>query len=302
MDVNSLVDAYVEDVAQLLPRRQRSDVSLELRGLVHEELQSRAASAGRALDADIALEGLRAFGKPPEVAARYCEPWTIIPPTETRRFVFAAIIGAAVLVALSPLGNAPPQAGQLAVAMLAWLGLLVAYFGFRSLAHRRSGATKPWVPRAHDRANRMGSLALIALIAVGMLAYGAPGWIYSQLTHGQMLSARLDYEPAFHTTRLPVLFALWGCQAILLGVLAVRGRWTALLRRADAWLEIGVTLVLVWFLVAGKVFKDAALNDAALNLISVFVLLMAIDVSVKIYRGMSPIPPPSGLRSGSLEG
>jgi hypothetical protein len=302
MDVDTLIDAYVQDVAQLLPRKLRSDVALELRGLVREELQSRAASQGRTLDADIALEGLRAFGRPQEVAARYYEPWTIIPPTETRRFVFAAIVGAAVLVALSPLGSTPPQAGPLVSAMVTWLGLLVAYFGIKSLIHRRSAPTKLWVPRAHDSASRAGSVALIALIGVGMLVYGAPGWIYSQFTHGQVLSARLDYEPAFHSVRLPVLFAIWGCQAIVLAVLAVRGRWTPALRRVDAWLEIAVALVLVWFIVAGKVFREAALNHAALNLIAVFVLLLAIDVGVKFYRGMNRTLLPNGLRSGSLEG
>jgi hypothetical protein len=66
-----------------------------LRDLLHEDLQARAAAQGRALDADIALEGLRAFGAPKDVAARHNEPWTIVPPTETRRFLFAAIIGVA---------------------------------------------------------------------------------------------------------------------------------------------------------------------------------------------------------------
>ncbi len=299
MDVDALIDTYVQDVVQLLPRRQRDDVALELRGLVHEELQSRAASRGHALGAEIALDGLRAFGRPQEVAARYYEPWTIIPPTETRRCVFAAVVGAAVLVALSPLGSAPPQPAQLGVAILAWLGLLAAYFGIQSLAQRRSGAAKPWTPRAHDSVSRVGSLALIALIGVGMLAYGAPGWIYSQFTHGQTLSARLDYDPAFHATRLPVLFALWGCQAILLVVLAARARWTPLLRRVDAWLEIGVALVLVWFVVAGRVFRESALNSAALNLISVVILLLAIDVGVKFYRGSRRMPGAAEAHTGT---
>jgi hypothetical protein len=297
MDVDALIDAYVQDVAQLLPRKQRNDVALELRALLREELQSRAASRGCTLDADIALEGLRAFGRPADVAARYFEPWIIVPPTETRRFAFAAILGALVLIALSPLGGAPTGQAQLGLAILSWLGALVTYFGFQSFMHRRRSATNLWVPRDRDGVSRAGSLSLIALICIGMVVYGAPGWLFAQLTHGQILSAWLDYDPAFHSSRLPVLFVLWGCQAVLLAVLAVKGRWNPVLRRVDGGLEIGVALVLIWFLVAGKVFNEVALNRAALSAISVFALLLVIDVCVKFYRGVSRIPPPNELRS-----
>src|SRR5258705_6555641 len=147
MDVDALIDAYVQDVAHLLPRKQRSDVALELRELLREELNSRAASQGRTLDSDIALEGLRAFGRPQDVAARYFEPWIIIPQSETRRFASAAIIGAAVLKALSPLSNSPEPATQLGIAMLAWIGALVTYFRLHSLRHRPRNAATPVGPR-----------------------------------------------------------------------------------------------------------------------------------------------------------
>ncbi|GAA3794693.1 hypothetical protein GCM10022226_12560 [Sphaerisporangium flaviroseum] len=50
MNADDLIDSYVSDVARLLPRTQRKDVALELRTLVKEELEERAASAGRAAD------------------------------------------------------------------------------------------------------------------------------------------------------------------------------------------------------------------------------------------------------------
>jgi hypothetical protein len=297
MDVDALIDAYVQDVARLLPRKHRTDVALELRELVREELQSRAASQGRALDADIALEGLRAFGRPQDVAARYFEPWVVIPPTETRRFVFAAIISTLVLAALSPLNHEPSLARQLGLAILAWLGVLVVYFGIQSFRHRHGNATNSWVPRGSDHVNRAGSIALIALIFVGIVAYGAPGWLFSQLTHGLKLSSWLDYDPAFHSSRLPVLFFLWICQAVLLAALAIRGRWNPVLRRVDIGLETGVVLALVWFLVSGGVFKEAIPNRAAVSLISAFVLILLIDIGVKLYRGR--ILPADEIRSGT---
>jgi hypothetical protein len=296
MNVDALIDAYVQDVARLLPRKQRTDVALELCELLREELQSRAASQGRALDADIALEGLRAFGRPQDVAARYFEPWVVIPQTETRRFVFAAIIGTLVLIALSPLNHEPSLARQVGLAILAWLGVLVVYFGVQSFRHRHGNATSTWLPRDSDHVNRAGSIALIVLIFVGIVAYGAPGWLFSQFTHGLKLSSWLDYDPTFHSSRLPVLFFLWVCQAVLFAALAVRGRWNSVLRRVDIGLETGVVLVLVWFLVAGNVFKEVIPDKAAVSLISAFVLIMLVDLGVKLYRGR--ILPSDGIRAG----
>jgi hypothetical protein len=290
MDVDTLIDAYVQDVAQLLPRKLRSDVALELRELLREDLQARAATQGRPLDADIALEGLRAFGAPKEVAARYFEPWTIIPPTETRRFLFAAIIGTAVLIALSPLSDPPAQAGKMGEAICVWLGVLVTYFGLQGVFQRHGKKAHSWVPRGRDSVNRFVPLSFIVLIFVGIAAYGAPGWIFEQLTRGGKLSASLDYDPTFYSSRLPVLFAVWICQAVLFAVLAVRGRWNTWLRRVDFGLVVGVIAVLIWFLVAGQIFKDPALNKAAPNVISVIVLFLLIDLGVKLYRGLGAIP------------
>jgi hypothetical protein len=300
MDVDTLIDAYVQDVAQLLPRKQRNDVALELRELLREDLQSRAEAQGRALDADIALEGLRAFGAPKEVAARYFEPRTIIPPTETRRFLFAAIIGIAVLIALSPLGNPPPQSGDLGEAIFIWLGVLVTYFGLQGIVQRRKRAPQSWVPRGRDNVNRLVPISFIVLIFVGIVAYGAPGWLFSQITRGGTLSATLDYDPAFYSSRLPVLFALWLCQAVLLAVLAVRGRWNPWLRRVDVGLGVAVIAVLIWFVAAGDMFKSPALNKAAPNLISTIVLFLLIDLGVKLYRGLGNLP--SGGERHSLSG
>jgi hypothetical protein len=297
MDVDKLIDAYVQEVAQLLPGKQRKDVALELYGLVCQELQLRAATQGRPLDPDTALEGLRAFGKPEDVAARYYEPWIIIPPTATRKFTFAALIGALVLIALSPLSNTPARSGQLAVAIFAWLGALLTYFAIQSLQDRRRNASNLWVPRPDGSVSRVGSLAIIVMICIGIVAYGAPNWLFSQFTQGRSLPAWLNYDPSFQSSRLPVLFFLWGCQAFLLSVLAIRGRWNPMLRRVDVCLEIGVALVLIWFLVAGPVFKEVVPNKVAMSAIDVCVLLLFVDVGIKLYREASRVRLPDELRS-----
>lgn len=286
MDVSALIDAYIHDVTQLMPRSRRSDVAMELRGLIREELDALAASRQCPLDTAIALDGLRAFGRPQEVAARYDDPWIIIPPTETRRFVFAAVLGAAVLVALSPLSDASALAEQLGAGMFAWLGILLTYFGVQSFRNRRKHPG-PWVPRDADRASRTGSLLLIAVIGVGILCYASPGAVFAWFTHGQTLSAWLNYDPAFRSFRLPWLFVLWGCQAIVLAVVTVRGRTSPTLRRMQLGFQCGVALALIGFVAAGKVFMETEPNQAALSVMSVIALGLLLDAAVKVYRNVN---------------
>ncbi len=103
MNANDVIESYVTDVAVRLPRKQRNDVAFELRALLNEGLQDKAAAAGRPADADdpaIATEFLRAFGRPEDVAARYRPTLTIIDPADGPKFLRAAVIGLALIWSL----------------------------------------------------------------------------------------------------------------------------------------------------------------------------------------------------------
>jgi hypothetical protein len=65
----------------------------------------------------------------------------------------------------------------------------------------------------------------------------------------------------------------------------------------DFGLGVGVVAVLIWFLIAGDIFKEPALNKAAPNLISAIVLFLLIDLGIKLYRGISGLPPVEQRRS-----
>jgi hypothetical protein len=68
---NDLIARYVHEVGRHLPRRQREDVTAELRGLLEDALEERAAAAGRPAGEEMAADVLRDFGRPGEVAERY---------------------------------------------------------------------------------------------------------------------------------------------------------------------------------------------------------------------------------------
>jgi len=71
---NDLIERYLYKAGEELPAKQRDDVKAELRSLLLDALEDRAAEAGRLVDEELAVEVLRDFGKPEQVAERYRPP------------------------------------------------------------------------------------------------------------------------------------------------------------------------------------------------------------------------------------
>ena len=98
MTANQLIESYVNDVVRRVERKRRNDVGVELRLLLSEELQGLAEGAGRQPDADLAMDLLRRFGRPEDVALRYRKPgFPIIEPADGPAFVRLAAIGMALV-------------------------------------------------------------------------------------------------------------------------------------------------------------------------------------------------------------
>ncbi|HLK26333.1 MAG TPA: hypothetical protein VKT30_16875 [Caulobacteraceae bacterium] len=296
MDAQTVIDSYVRDVTNRLPRRDRADVGAELRALLTEELAGRAEAAGRPADEAMATEMLAGFGAPAETAARYRPSPALIDPTDTRPFLTAAIVGGVAFAAVAPLAqpHAPPK-DAVSVAVLSWLGLLLLVFAARAWARRHWPRLVAWKPRDPDRVSRFGSVALVAVIVLGIVAYGAPAWVWSEFSHGGRLPAWLAYAPDFQALRLPWLLAVWGAQGLLYAWLAVVGRWRPLIRWTDAVLALGVALVLVWFLAAGPMFTSAAVDHtvkAWMAVISLGVLADAVVKASRLTRPSAPKPRP----------
>jgi hypothetical protein len=288
MQPDELIASYVADVAGKLPIRMRGDVALELRSLLQEQLQARSAAAGRAPDAAMTVAMLQAFGHPERVAARYHPQWAIIDPGDTRNFVLAAVVGGALLVAASvPTALLHPERYRGPEAFLVWwLGALVLYFGLKSWALRRYPKQRAWNPHSIEthQPKRLGSVVLALLICAGVVAYGAPQWLYAQLSGGRQLAHWLDYDAAFRLERLPWLLALWTGQGVLFLVAAIRGRWTSRMRWLNRAFSLGAMAVLAWFIHAGRLFVESVPNESALAFARAFLFVMLIDMGVKIYR------------------
>ena len=186
MNTDEIVDSYVADVVKRLPRRQRTDVALELKSLLVEELAE--ARGSEATPERAARLLLRAFGRPADVAARYRPAMATIDPADSRLFWRATGIGVAViwliglLVVAEKAGTVPPEQlvqqwwRDAGVAALWWPGFLVVCFAAAAWARRRWPRLAEWKPRPfdRDRVSRIGSGAAIVGAIVGALILANP--------------------------------------------------------------------------------------------------------------------------------
>jgi hypothetical protein len=100
-----LIDRYVFEVARYLPYRNGRDVATELHSLLNDSLEQRAELAGHPPNEEMAVELLREFGEPEDVAARYDEPRYLIGPRLYPTFIYVALIIVIVPAVVALVGN-----------------------------------------------------------------------------------------------------------------------------------------------------------------------------------------------------
>lgn len=300
MDAQAILDSYVHDVSRELPPRKRDDVAFELRSLLREELQGKADAADRPPDPAMAMDLLRAYGRPADVAARYHAPYTIIEPSDTRGFVLAALAGAAAILvyeALTPVegqrvvGGSPRDE----VAFLAWLGVLVIGFAMKNLVRRRWPEVGAWEPRPFvdpDRAGRIRNV-IVALSAIAAIAfYLAPASVLALLPTGIVDPGAFAYTDDFRSPlRMPWLVAILAAFAVLHVFVASRGRWRRGTRLADIALAFHIALQLGWHISYGNIFMDAEAELRIRPLIWLAATVALLYAGLQIYREWTRVRP-----------
>jgi hypothetical protein len=293
MTADQLIDSYVADVVTLLPRKQRSDVAMELRALLTEDVD--AADGDRE---DAARELLKGFGRPAEVAARYGSPVTLIDPADTRRFLILAIAGAVLI----PFGTALNELIAPAAArrdlqdvvngsiptVFAWIGLLAVGFGLFSW-YRRSRPETGWKPHVlpTGRINRVGRAAAIVFFVAGTLWLMFPQWPIRMLYGDRAAPEAYDaftYDAEFLRLRGPIVLAIivlgLAIQVILLGY----GRWRPWIRQADMIYGVAICAALIWTIAAGPVFVVTGTDRAVKGAAVLIILITLIDLAVRTRR------------------
>lgn len=309
MNANDVIASYVADVAVQLPRRQRNDVAFELRALIDEGLQDKAEASGREVDAAMAIEFLRAFGRPVDVAARYRPGLTIIEPADGRSFLRATVIGLAIiwsvglLVALQPpIGSGGDLLNGLGrwwagtvIPSLWWPGVLVAWFGAAAWAGRRGSRRAEWKPRAGDRTPGGRAAMVLGLVGMvcGVLVLVDPRWVLDFFWGGRAAPAAyeaLTYTESFLHKQAPWLLALLVLHILMFACTIVSDRWSDRVRRFDTGLSLALCAVMAWTALDGPAFKAPG-SDGVFRLSLVLITLITLaGIGIKLYRRVRPAP------------
>lgn len=311
MTANELIEAYVDDVVRQLARKQRNDVGVELRALLGEELQTQVEIAGRPADEAMALDLLRRFGRPADVAARYrTTGFALIDPADARSFVWLTAIGMLLVWAVSLFGLFTEGGGlnhigawwmTYGLGAFWWPGFLVVNMGIATWIRRRFPLPDDWNPRAvdRDRINRVAWLAAIAFFTIGIVVLTSPAQILEQLTGGRLppeVYRHFVYDETFRRARLPLLLPLLVANVLLYTVLVTYGRWRRGIRLADMALSIVDTGVCVWVVLAGPIFQSEGADGVARAVIWFVVVIVIWDLAEKLRRERMRVRMPRSLQ------
>ncbi len=269
METYELIERYVHEVGQHLPRRMRDDIKLELSSLVHDTVEERTAVAEHGATTKIAAEVLREFGKPEEMAASYLSEQYLIGPALFPIYklvvsIALAVIGAPWLLAMGlTLFNqgAAALGDQLwsiisgfGAAALAQLGFVTLVFAVIETVARQkkeapveaAAAQADWDPYTlppvtdPDRIKRGEYLAgVIFTILVIILFNVYPHWIgVITFTSGSSDPVVFPLLAAEFSVHIPWLTMAWTAEVVLKLIVLGQGRW----QRPTRWMELGLGL------------------------------------------------------------
>lgn len=309
MTTNELIESYVNDVALQLPRNQRDDVAFELRALLQEELQARADAAGRAADPALAIELLRAFGRPGDVAARYRPGLTIIDPADGRGFMRATLIGLAIIwlaglvaVLQQPIESSTALFGLLGrwwtgtvIPSLAWPGFLVLCFGLSSWARHRWPQDTTWTPHASDRiqGGRIGLVLGMAGVLAGAYLLVNPHWVLDFFWNGRAAPAAyeaLTYTETFLGRQAPCLLLLILLNIPLMLIALLKGRRPPALQDLETGLALLNCVVMVWTILDGPALATPFGDQVFKGALTLIATLTLIHLGIERFQRIRPRP------------
>ena len=318
MNAQSVIDSYINNIAARLPQRVRNDVGLELRTLLIEELKATAAAEARAPDDALALQVVRRFGRPEDVAARYYQHgFQIIEPEHAPVFLMLSICSVAIQWALTLPGvfMARTAVGEWwwrwGFTALAWVGALVVWFGLATWVRRRwpvdsESLSRPWMhflfwlPVRSDwrpdreTFERRAEKHAFPLGIVVTLFFIAPSWFVGLFTSDANASWAA-YDADFRRWLLPPLIALMVVRLGAFAATMMSEGWRARLETFRHALWIGFIALLYWTLFRWDIFANPITDALFKTWLVFYVLVNTIQIVVWIRRTVTRVRVPKSL-------
>ena len=307
MNVNEMIDRYVNEVGQHLPRKSRVDIEMELRSLLHDALEEQSNGDPTP---KIAAAMLRDFGHPKTVAAKYRPDEVLIGSQlfPTYRMVISIVLSVigglhllGLLVNLWGRGIAPfvdvtrPFVFSFWETALTSAGIVTLIF---AVIERVGGdslsipthAEKGWDPyglppvKDPDRINQ-GELAagiFFSLVFIAWLNF-FPNWFGTIGTTGDDLRRSALLAPEF-MRHVPWLTASWLLDVLLKTAVFFQGRWN----RVTRWLELGAEgfglYVVYQIFISETISTVPFFTTVTKGVLAVIFVIVTIDLATKLFR------------------
>lgn len=316
-----LIDRYITEVSDRLPEKLREDLSKEIRSLIEDTLEDRAAQTGKPVDDEaLVTEVLKSFGSPAKMAASYLPPRYLIGPRLYPIFwlVFRIVLGIAALVWAVTLGvNLAETAtsmsdgvsifakslGEFLTSALAILGNVVFVFAIIEWAMPKLTKDKEssWDPRSMDdrrEQDKVGlgeSIAGIVFTVIVFLLFNLyPQWVgVGFLEDGTMTFSPILTDAFFRL--LPALNVLWILQVVMYAILIRESKWTGFTRWMNIILDAAAVCIIVLMLIgapiavlpAGTIFgSDPDLVNIFSKLVSGILIVIGLACSWEVIKGL----------------
>lgn len=318
MDAQVVIDSYIDNIAARLPRKVRNDVGVELRTLLIEQLTAAAAESGRTPDENLAIEVARRFGRPEDVAARYSpRGFQIIEPEHAPAFVklSAACVAAQWALTLPAVFASRTTVGEWWLSWgfgaLAWVGMLVVWFGLATWVRRRSpvdpeSLSRPWThfifwlplpadwrPVDREAFERRAELGALPLGVVFTIFFIAPAWFFGLFTRAGTDTSWALYDEHFRHSLLPALIVLMVVRLAMCATAAgINARVHAPREITRFGLWVCFVGLLYWTLFGWVIFANPAVDALFKAWLLVFLLVNTIQIVVWTLRAFRRVRVP----------
>ena len=264
--MNSLSDRYVWAVLRAVPSAQRAELEPEIRALVADAIEARAAGGGSSSEA-VEREALTELGDPAVLAARYTDrPQYLLGPAvfpEWKRLLTVLLPIVVPIVSLVVLGAnllGEQTVGQ-AITSALGAGINVAFqtvfwvttvfIVIERFGGSNPTAARPWslddLPELPED-GRMGLLDAASTVAANVFVAGALLWVQLQPPIVLDGAAFPLFDPALWSFWLPWFLAVTVAEIVFAIVLYLRGRWTYGFAAVNALLGAAFAIPAVYLL------------------------------------------------------
>jgi hypothetical protein len=267
-----MIDAYVNEVGQRLPARQRVDIEREIRSMIGDTLDDESRTQDRPIDDEMVVQVLKHLGSPQKLAASYLPPQYLIGPELFPAYFLVVKIVLSVLMILVIVGLAlsvglagTVQSQILSVLAQATGGMassIFQAFGIITLIFAILQRVAPKNKLIQDEAEfdprklklkpdteKINPPALTVEIVLTVIAISLFSFFPQVIGIGSYHDGRWVIVPVLSQAffaYLPYLIPLWAARGVLKVVLLTGGHWTAFTRWVNIGLDIlGIVLVVI---------------------------------------------------------